>query len=551
MTSPLLHDAEHIARYFQPLLTPEGVLDPDEERVLEHAYATAFYAWLCALLSEHDPAWIDTAIQATEAELCILERWFTRRAALSDTPYFHWEFKNLALLHVEKRLRGKLPPELVQRLQAQLQRWHDLDIDSANWTAMRMVNYALRHQLHPSRLDHLRSLLEMQRLLGMQSAEGFFPDTPESYSFQYHAYVLALIVLYHRLTPGSAMKDALLNGVRVIAHFINPDGDFNYYGRGQRQLFGYAALILALREAAHLTDDEAECQQWHTLAARVHRYVTRYRMPNGVFPIVLNTAPMHERVGWYNYNNTGDYLIFCGVMFALAHPHGGGAYDLNPEASAHAFPDLGLAVVAAPETFTVFGRGSQDESEPSGLVHHWPEGPLCLGGPDAHKAAGLDYGRNAFGPRVNGEALLHHTEAAFSVSKETLRIHTTAASVTVSQKVVLGQGKPLTLAFEVAAEHPVDVQFAAPHHAFDSAPNSTEQTISPAGEVPLHLSSVYSQVSTWEQTLTLSSAADLPTHWQVTRHKKTQHRFAFIHKVIWIIWVNLVRQYRLNRDRRG
>ena len=46
-----------------------------------------------------------------------------------------------------------------------------------------------------------------------------------------------------------------LNGIEFFMPFVDPDGDFNYWGRGHGQIFGHGAAIYALLAAANLTGD--------------------------------------------------------------------------------------------------------------------------------------------------------------------------------------------------------------------------------------------------------------------------------------------------------
>ncbi len=552
-TSPLHHDAERIARYFCPMLTTAGLKDPDSGRVLEHAYATAFYAWLCAELSGHDAAWHAPACTALTAELDIIDKWHERGRKLGETPYFHWEFKMLALLHTEKLLRGTLPSELSHRLDHRLRHWHDLDIDSANWTAMRMVNYALRR--HPG--DALRSALEWQRLLRMQTPDGFFPDTPTSNSFQYHAYVLALLALAVRGGVGQGVQGALLRGVRFIAPFINPDGDFNYYGRGQRQLFGYAALVFALGEAAHLTTNPEERDQWQAAAGRVYRYITTYRLPEGMFPIVLNHAPPGERLGWYDYNNTGDYLAFCGVMLALTDsaitPTVTDAPS-RPYALISHHPEI--AVIASPAAFAVFAAGSSDASEPCGLVHLWPGEPSCLGGPNHTKNVQYDYAGNYLGPVINGRAYLYHRRATFRYTADTLTLRAAGDGLSVTQTITLSDAVTLRFEAKTLTEDvpPFDVIFSAPGESFGHPADTTTTAPSPAGRVTVHHGPVCTGLRHWSHRVTLWAADETPPsqshfQWMPLPQTSTPSRChntitGRVLKGIWVLWVSYIRRIR-------
>ncbi|MCG8352022.1 MAG: hypothetical protein MI924_30010, partial [Chloroflexales bacterium] len=435
MNEKLRADAEAIANFLERYRSATGVADPDEAMVLPYSYTTEFYAWLCALLytAGRGDIWFERAASATKAALDTLDAHTCQRLTTLPGGNFHWEFKNMALLHVEQCIGSRFDPALHRRLQQALLDWQDLNIDSANWTAMRALSYLLRglHFKRPS--DHWRSRLELTLVLGMQTPEGLLPDTPQSRSLQYHAYTLSLLGLHYQLSAHDHVRDALLSGARFIADFIDPEGDFNYFGRGQRQIFGYASLILALRAAAHCTPDHAEAARFATLAERVLGFMHRFCDADGIFPLVLNTAG--EQWGWYCYNRRGDYLAFCGVWFLLA-----AAYpEITPAASVdatcylHGYPGVGLAAARGNGWFAVLSSRGDDLAEPLGLVHISPAGPTCLGGPDPERARDIDYSENYFGPLVAGQAVLQHSNGTMEVANGSVRLRFMLPELEVEQ----------------------------------------------------------------------------------------------------------------------
>jgi hypothetical protein len=262
--------------------------------------------------------------------------------------------------------------------------------------------------------------LELQLLLKMQSAEGFFADTPSSYSMQYHAYALSLLAMFYSRSENQRVRAAFLRGVRFVADFIDPEGDFNYFGRGQRQLFGYASLILALSDAARICGSRAESDYFCALRYRVYRFLDTFRRDDGVFPLVLNHTT--EKWGWCNYNNYGDYLAFSGVWLFLAASHSNpiDSASVNRRRYTKVYPGLGLAVVSRTDWFAALSAGGHDLSEPVGLIHSWPSGPACLGGPPPALSCGVDYSGNYIGPIVNDRPVLQCKRGELSATQDAI-----------------------------------------------------------------------------------------------------------------------------------
>ncbi|MFW5748140.1 MAG: hypothetical protein ACOCYT_00855 [Chloroflexota bacterium] len=561
MKNQLRADAQTIADFLYDHLTEDGLREPDSGVVLNHTYSTEWFAWACALLYRQtgEERWVKAAVKATHAALNMQATWYANSMALGSKPTFPWEFKNLALLHVEQLISTALPEKTRNRLREALRNWRDLDIDTAMWTTLRLVTYTLRADRFRKPGDRRRAWLERTMLLGMQTPEGFFPDQPDSFSLQYHAYILALLALHHRQHPTNRIRRALLKGVRLAADFINPEGDFNYYGRGQRQLAGYAALVLALAEAARQTGEAAEAHEFMMLAQRVRNFIMRYVNAEKGFPIVLGDSPVKAHYGWYEYNNQTDYLALCAVMFLLTIPPPNtenitdtGRPPAKP-AALRCYPDIGLAVADLPDRFAVFAAGRPDESEPCGLVHLWPDGPFCLGGPDIEWAVGRDYSNNYLGPVVNKRPLVHRRPGRLAIENGKLVIHSGAFDLSLTQTVNLEDGLTIDMAIHAENAAPRTIQLAIPgEHPLPGATVETIDTPLGAGKRTLGAEEqIGGQQRDWAASVTLLTQPDSASNaaWEVIRGgRETSAVNAFSQRVLKSLWVLMV--MRLRRRRR-
>ncbi|MGZ3809700.1 MAG: hypothetical protein ACXVCE_16580, partial [Bacteriovorax sp.] len=115
-----------------------------------------------------------------------------------------------------------------------------------------------------------------------------------------------------------------LDSVIFIRHFILPNGDALYVGRGQEQSFGMGALVYILAEAYKMTNDQSILSE----IKNIIKFINSAKRPDGSFPLVFNNVEKSipacvdmlnpEFCGWYPYNNYFDYLPFMGFYLHKA-----------------------------------------------------------------------------------------------------------------------------------------------------------------------------------------------------------------------------------------
>lgn len=140
-------------------------------------------------------------------------------------------------------------------------------------------------------------------------------------SLQYHCFSLALLQKLYTETDWP-LTQHIKYGIDAILQFTLPNGDTNYLGRGQQQIFGYAALLFVLSEFCKDTNNSTYATKWH----KIWRFFLSYQREDLSWPLVLrqDEKGFPEKVnisdprwlGWYGYNNYFDYLPLLGAFLA-------------------------------------------------------------------------------------------------------------------------------------------------------------------------------------------------------------------------------------------
>jgi len=287
-----------IASYLAARQQPDGSLPgPDH-------YGLAFCVWLWSRLHADAQA-VPPALRDSFASAA--ERSWRRLA--DRPPRTHGEFNAYALLSCRREL-GPEPTRAVLR-HIRYGRRH-----SANWMLLRAVCRARQS----SGLRRLAGGVEAASALLRCARRGFIADRPGVRSFAYHAFCGALLADLWGQTRWRWAGEAAVRAAQFISPFVLPNGDTLYVGRGQQQVFGYAALLYLLEAAALLTGRDDFRSQADLVLARL----LGFQRPDGSLPLVLRPEEPPEPwspadlPGWYSYNRYADYLPFLGCFLLKA-----------------------------------------------------------------------------------------------------------------------------------------------------------------------------------------------------------------------------------------
>jgi len=292
-----------------------GIFDPIDYSIPGDHYATTHFALLGAILFRE------------RQQEDLLER--VRKAidfhlrTSKDEYYFgtwgyHWDFQNYAFLETYRLVNGFLSNEETKRWIKGLKSYRENSKNFlTNWIAMRAYSSLLRHKLFGTPVDKLKFMWRIRRVDKAQHSDGCYDDQRNfSRPIQYHVFTLALLHRLYDLTRSEKIKKHFLAGVNYFTKFIDPDGCFNYLGRGQEQIFGYGVAIYVL-EAAKLVD-KTKAPEYQDYLSRVWSYLCKFKR-DGHFPLVLNDRKDEEKFGWYDYHHLTVYNAFLGAWLGLSH----------------------------------------------------------------------------------------------------------------------------------------------------------------------------------------------------------------------------------------
>ena len=290
-----------------------GIFDEIDNSIPGTHYATTHFALLGAILFtiKQDDQILLRVKRAIKFHLRTLVDEYR-----FDSWYYHWDFKNYAFLETYYLLQNNLTDDEKNEWQRALKKTREnIDNRLTNWLAMRTYFVCLRYQLFKKFTDKVKYEIRKRNLFRARLSDGSFDDQKKvSRVIQYHIYTTALLHRIYQITKKVTIKNKFIEGVNYFLQFVDPEGGFNYLGRGQQQIFGYAAAIYALEAAKKVDPKNAVVYQYYL--NRLNSCLYFYKRDKH-FPLVLNNRNDKEKFGWYDYHHLTVYNAFLGAWLGL------------------------------------------------------------------------------------------------------------------------------------------------------------------------------------------------------------------------------------------
>jgi len=286
-----------------------AILDPRVGRVIIDHYATSHAAVLWAILAKKtkDNNYKDMLFKSLDYLITIKGKHpFSKVKG-------HWEFDNFATVVLfELGIKDKKFINFIKKAPYHYRPF------STNWKIQLIAFLIFRiHKLNKWS-DIPLFIFQYNFVKKAILPDGCIEDVPgRSRSLQYHAFSLAVLIWVYKYFPSQTLYLIILKGLDYLASFVSPEGDFNYKGRGQKQIFGYASAIYAFLAGARITKDKTRKKYFVSLASKICDFLIKHQDSSGVFPLVLGHH-LDSTVGWYEYNYLSVYNAFAGAWLALA-----------------------------------------------------------------------------------------------------------------------------------------------------------------------------------------------------------------------------------------
>jgi len=374
-----------------------GIFDPLDWCVPGDHYATSHFALLSAQLFilNSEEKYLD---YLKSALLFYLSN--GNRYPFSNWPP-HWEFDNFAWAEAYKLIRGFLPGELVGPLEDRLASapMHRFPY-ATNWKLL-SIDYCFnspRGGLARRVMAGLRVLVYQHMIRKAILNDGCIEDIPgSSRPIQYHAFSGALLCRQYDKSHSESLGRRILGAANYLLSFVDPEGNFNYKGRGQNQIFGFAPAIYLLLQAHEIEKKRNASAAYLSGARAIYAYLSRHQTSKGFFPLVLNNLEWESKAGWFDYHHLTVYNAFLGAWLGAATLRFPDTIDtLHVDEPASAFraqgavfyPESNVLIYHKSDIFLCISGGEYRYETDCGLAPHhiyiedW--GPIvsCPGGPD-------------------------------------------------------------------------------------------------------------------------------------------------------------------------
>ncbi len=292
-----------------------GIYDPLDKNIPGDHYAATHFALLGAILFSHNK---DESILEKVKQAAAFHFRTSKDEYRFGTWYYHWDFQNYAMLECYRLIGETLSKSEQNQWEADLKKSkQNTDNPLTNWVAMRAYASLLRNGMFGSKIEKLKYQWRMKRIEKARHDDGCYDDEfNQSRPIQYHVFTLALLHRIYLLDKNPQIRKKFLEGINFFLKFIDPDGCYNYLGRGQEQIFGYGAGLYVLEAAKLLDKKNAAIYQYNRDLMWNHLLSFQN---DEVFPLVLNSRNDEEKFGWYDYHHKTVYLAFLGVWLGLAH----------------------------------------------------------------------------------------------------------------------------------------------------------------------------------------------------------------------------------------
>jgi hypothetical protein len=284
--------------HYQPYLQKDEdgliLVDPVDKKVIGFHYGETHMggAFILGGLKHGKSDMVETGV-------AILYSFFAHAKEYEQNPAYHWDFNNFALCTIYEYLEiTNQLPELQERIKEFILVQQDSNNATINWHPMRI--YVNQWKYEWTRDEKYKSLAESlgKKIVDAQYDDGFVEDLlPKgtSFNFQYHMFTTAMLA--YLKARGTEIADFNNAASRAI-DMMDANGDINYLGRGNNQIFAWGPAIYLYS----LVSPESLLKAWEYIK---DRSLIAIQNDN----LIVNEFRGQDKGWWWDYH-------FCSVYIA-------------------------------------------------------------------------------------------------------------------------------------------------------------------------------------------------------------------------------------------
>jgi len=186
--------------------------------------------------------------------------------------------------------------------------------NTTNWTLLRYLAKILLND------PTFFSKLYVKMLLLCRIDDNFIKDRKRDYSLQYHWFSTYILLQIYRYSNNNFFLNKFLKCSEVSENAIISNCRLSYFGRGQEQLFSYAAALNVLLNRFFFLSNVSTLEKIKGILKLLLEHISidgyiplmlSQRSKNSYFGVLFE--PLEEKkfdFGWYRYNNFWDYFGF-------------------------------------------------------------------------------------------------------------------------------------------------------------------------------------------------------------------------------------------------
>lgn len=307
---------EKLEDYQVKLHLPDGskgiaVLDPIDKRVIGSHYSLSHYC-VSLFIQSYLRKSSKLLKEANESLQYLLYTW----DVFSHQADYHNDFNNFAIALLialnREKMKGIISKSVEKTLEEKLLNSLDSNHMTVNWLAMRYFNNLMRYNLNNDSHFILKANNLLSSIRSAMNQDGLFDDLlpkGKSANPQYHTATLAVLVLIKQLKISLLKDDSFDKSLHWLLTEVDPEGDFNYFGRGTNQLFGWGPFIFVLGSFLPLTADQFS-KSMNYLSVRLPLTLSNDN-------ILLNEFSGNQRIWWWDYHHVSVYLAHSLMWLSL------------------------------------------------------------------------------------------------------------------------------------------------------------------------------------------------------------------------------------------